>query len=429
MTRTSCVALAAALALTCPASATDPDGRLAEPTGPLPLAAVMPLVLQGSPGLASFAWEVRARDAHAVQEGRPPNPALRAEVENVGGSGRRQDFEDTETTISLAQLIELGGKRQKRRRLAELGAALAGWDYETKRAQVLADATRAFVRTLAAQQRLALAAELEELASRTLRGTTAQVDAGAATPVEATRADVARGKAGLGRIHAEEELAAARTALAATWGGERATFARAVGDLDAIAAPPPVDELARRLAMAPDLARWPTELEEKDAALALARAARVPDVTVGAGGRHFSDTGDNAIVFELSVPLPVFDRNDGGIAEAGHRAAKAGAEWSATRVGLQADLSAAAARASAAHRQAVRMREHVLPLARRSLDGAHAAYGTGALRAVDVLDAQRTLSELRAEYVDVLERYHLAVIDVERLTAMPLVGRSEGDAR
>src|SRR5262245_58752647 len=110
-----------------------------DPTGTLTLRAALGLALARNAALQGFAWEVRARDAHALQAGRLPNPQLHAEVENVGGSGDRQDVEDAETTVRLSQLIELGGKRGTRRRLAELGSALASWDYEAKRLQVLSE--------------------------------------------------------------------------------------------------------------------------------------------------------------------------------------------------------------------------------------------------------------------------------------------------
>ena len=115
-----------------------------------------------------------------------------------------------------------------------------------------------------------------------------------------------------------------------------------------------------------------------------------------------------------------FNRNDGAIAEAEHRLSKARADRSAAYVAAHAALGTAAARLTASYEQARRLRTHILPQAKASLDGTLDAYRKGRLRSVDVLDAQRTLFELRGDYLASLESYHLLAADVERLTATPL---------
>lgn len=406
------------------------DDPVREPTGALTLREALALALERSPELAAFSWEIRARDAHAVQAGRLPNPELRTEVENIGGSGNRQAFEETETTVRLAQLIELGGKRGKRERLAQLSSALATWDYEAKRLVVLSETSKAFVETLVAQERVALATELEQTSRRAVDAVGAQIAAGGASPVSGLRTQLGVEKLDLERRRAEQELVAARIGLAATWGSHDPRFARLAGDLADIQPPPPVDDLVDRLDANPDLARWTTELEERRAALHLEQAGRVPDVTVGAGGRHFSDNGDTAVVFELTIPLPVFDRNDGAIAEAESRLGKAHAERSAARVSAHTALATTSARLAAAYERAERLRTVVIPQATRTLDQTLDTYQKGVVGYLEVLDAQRSLFDLRAEYLTALESYHLLAADVERLTAAPLTAAvTDGDPR
>ena len=396
---------------------------------PLTLGQALALVLTKSPELAAFAAEVRAREAHALQAGLLPNPQMRAEVENVGGSGDRQGFEETETTVGLSQLLELAGKRGKRRRVAELEADLAGFDYETKKLAVLSAATKAFVRALAARERVRLAAELGEVATRGVDATSAQVAAGAAPSVELSRARVTRGRSEVALHRAERELAAAEVALAATWGDDRLGARDLEGDLTPPRSLPPLGTIEAGALDGPDLVRWGTELEERRAAVALEETARVPDVTVGAAGRHFSDNGDNALVFDLSVPLPVFNRNQGGIAEAHHRLEKARAEREAAAAAVRAAVAAAYGELAAAHEQATRLREDVIPEAQGAFDGARAAYRQGAFRMVDVLDAQRTLFDLRADYVAALETFHVQAAELERLTGGSLSEPRPTEAR
>ena len=426
------LALAAVLALCAPAPAGEvppPDAfrAPAEPTGLLTLADAVAAALVGNPDLAAYSWEVRVHEARAVQAGLLPNPELRADVENVGGSGNRQAFEETETTLRLTQLVELGGKRARRRRVAELGQALSSFDYEARRLSVLSETAKAFVATLAAQEELALAHELERLGADAVRNVEQMVSTGAAPAVELARTRVASGRAVVARQRAERELEAARRGLAVTWGGSRPAFTRAVGALGDLGRIPSEEDVFRRLERNPDLARWKTEREERAAAVALAEATRVPNVTVGAGGRHFSDTGDNALVFELSVPLPVLNRNQGAVAEARARLGKVRAELEAADVSLRRAVAEAYERLRGAHEEVTALRRSLLPEAEGALKGAAEGFRKGLFRLTDVLDAQRTLFDLRAEELHALEAYHLAAADLDRLTASHLENGGDGE--
>jgi cobalt-zinc-cadmium efflux system outer membrane protein len=331
--------------------------------------------------------------------------------------------------VRIAQRIELGGKRGARRRVAEIDRDLATWDHEAARRDLVANTTRAFVATLAAQERDALALELERLARDTVAAVERSVAAGAAVPVETLRARVTLGRTEVERAKAARELAAARVQLAACWGATRPDFERVRGDLARLERLPSEAALAGALDGNPDLARWTTERAARRAALSLERARRIPDLTVGAGARHFSDNGDNALVVEVSVPLPVFDRNGGGVAAAREELAKERDDADAARVSAASALTDAYQRLATAYDEASALASGVLPDARRAARGAMDAFRQGLLRPVDVLEAQRALFELQGEHLRALERFHLAAADVERLTGMSLHDLSNGGAR
>lgn len=417
-----------ALAFHAPAWA-EPAAPRAASTDPLTLRDALALAIAGSPELRAASRTVRVHDALTVQAAVLPNPELRGEVENVGGSGAREGFEDTESTVRVLQRIELGGKRGARRRVAEIDRDLAAWDYEAARRDVVASTTKAFVAVLAAQERRALAAELERVARETLAAVERSVAAGAAVPVEALRARVTLGRVEVEGAKAGRELDAARTQLAARWGATQVVFPRVRGDLARLAPLPAEAALAGALAEGPDLARWTTERAARRAALALERARRIPDVTVGAGARHFSDNGDNALVVELSLPLPIFDRNRGGVVAAREQLAKGRDEADMARVDARVALSEAYERLAAARDEASSLASRVLPDARRSASGTMAAVRQGLLRPLDALEAQRALFELQGDHLRALERFHLAAADVERLTGMSPHDLSNGGAR
>ena len=389
-------------------------------TGDITLRDAVAAALVGSPDLAAFSAEIRAREARAVQSGLFPNPALRTEVEDFGGSGRRRAFETAQTTIGLAQLVELGGKRAKRRRVANLERDLAAWDYETRRASVLAELTKGFVAMLSAQERLRLADELVTVAAESVDTVGVQVRSGAVSPLEQARADVALARVQVERSQLERDLEGTRAALSAIWGQTPATFSAVTGELTAVAVPAPEAVFLAHVDDNPDLARWATELEQRRAALSLERARRIPDVVVGIGGRRFNEDETNAAVFEFSVPLPLFDRNQGGIAEAQARLAKARSERAAAEVSVRSALTRAYQELLAAFAQVTSLRDRVIPRATSVFEGSRDAYARGLFRYLEVLDAQRTLFELRSQYLLALARYHSARADVERLSGQAI---------
>jgi cobalt-zinc-cadmium efflux system outer membrane protein len=373
------------------------------------------LVLLHNPKLATFAWEVRAGEARTLQAGLPPNPEAGIEVENFAGSGELRGFDSAEITIHLSQLIELAGKRRKRTRVAALERDLTAWDYETTRVDVLTQATQAFVAVLSAQENIRLQEELVRLAQQVRTTVGERVKAGKVSPVEETRARVALSTSQIELERAQQALASARKRLVATWGSTVPAFTRAEGNLDTVAALPPAGQLAERLAQNPDLARWATEMAQRQAALELEEARRTPDPTLGGGFRYVRDTDDNAFVMELSVPLPVFDRNQGNRLEARYRLAKAEEEQRAATVQAHAALAEAYAALAAAYAAATALKNDALPGAQGAFEATGEGYRQGKFGFLDVLDAQRTLFEVRGQYIEALAAYHQAVADVERL--------------
>jgi len=386
----------------------------------LTLRTALSLALENNPRLAAYSWEVRAREAALLQAGLFPNPELSVEVENFNGSDALDGFDSAESTVVLSQLVELGGKRAKRQALASLARDTAGWDYEAARIDTFTAVAVAFVDVLASQDRVTLAEQLVVASGHALSAVGDRVKAGAVSAVEKSRAEVAQAASTVEASRRRRELDTARTRLAATWGSTEAMFSRAVGGLEAkVTVPPSRTALFAEVDENPDVARWITEIASREAALALARAEGVPDVTLGGGPRWFEESDESAFVVALSVPFPIFDRNQGATAEARHRLAKANEERRAADVGVRTALASAYGELASAYETVVTLQTRVIPKATEAHGGAGQAFRRGVFRYLDYWDAQRTLFELRAEYIDSLAAYHVAVARVERL-----IGRS-----
>ena len=378
------------------------------------------LALTRSPRLAVFDFERRIRDARALQADLRPNPELALEVENFAGSGDLSGFGGSEFTLSVAQLFELGGKRSSRREVARFELELATWDYEAARLEVLSEVSRAFVEVVAAQLRIALAEDLIEMARQDLAAVDRRVEAGAASPIERTRARIALATAEMDRETVALALAAARVRLSAAWGSDEPTFGSAVGDLEQVAPPPTVSTLKQRLPANPEIARWATEQSLREAFLSLERSLGKIDVVASGGVRRLEESGDNALVAGIAVPLPIANRNQGNVQAAALELAQAEKGRLAATSAAHAALASAYANLSASFSSATALREEILPAAEEAMATAESAYLKGLFNFTDVLAVRTTYLDLRERYIASLAGYHSALAELERVVAGPL---------
>lgn len=388
------------------------------PSSALTLTDALALALTRNPDLAASAWSVQAGGARVTQAALFPNPQVGLTVEDVAGTGDRSGAEQAETTLRLGQPIELGGKRSARVNEASRGRDLTAWNYEQLRLDVLTDTTRAFIAVLGAQERVALADQTVKLGEQVVTSVGRLVDAGREPSAEATRAEVALAAARIDRAQVQRDLDTARQGLASLWGAAP-EFGRAEGRLDEPSALPSLDELLPLLSRNPDLRRWATELAQRQAAVELAEANAIPNVTVEAGYRRFEDTDDSGFVFGASVPLPILNRNQGAISEARHELAAARETQRAAEVRARTALGQAHTELATAHREVEALRAIILPAANRAFEGINAGYLEGRYRYLDVLDAQRTLIGNRERLVRALTDYRQTLVRVERLIGGP----------
>lgn len=392
---------------------------LAQEPARITLREALALALQHNPELAAFGKERSAAEAAVLQAGVLPNPVLEIAGDNLRNA-RKVEAGDRTVNLQIGQLIEMGGKREARIRAAEAGRALANWDYEAKRIEVLSTVAQRFVDMLAAQERDRLAGESLALARQVADAVGRRVQAGKVSPVEETKARLAQASAEVEREQAARERAAIRQALAALWGSPTPRFEIAEGDLERIVPLPAYEQLAGRVRGNPDLARWASEIERRRATLDAAKAKAVPDVTVSAGVMRFSQFDDRAYMIGISVPLPLFDRNLGGVLEASRRLDKAADEQRAVESRLFLSLGQAYQRLAAIGREIDILRTVLLPGAQSAFDAATRGYQLGRFGYLDVLDAQRTLAQARAQHLRALADHHRGVSEIERLVGGPL---------
>lgn len=370
---------------------------------------------QHNPELESYSLEIRAREAESLQAGLRPNPLVTFEAENVFGSGPFSGIDAAESTLSISQTVELGKKRALRRQVAEAETGVAQRDFDLARAAVLARTSNAFFAVLAAQERQRLSEDLLDLAVRVLTAAEERVASGRGAQTETIRPRILVREQQIALDKARRELTSSRSALAALMGREKADFGPAAGDLSELFALPDPADLDRLLSDSPQIARQLAENERRRQAIRLEEARRIPDLDIDVGARYLRESEEMALVLGVSIPLPLFDRNQGAIAAARSRAAQARADERNAWLQAKAAILAAHQDMSAARVEAEALRDDILPASRQALEAAEYGYRAGKFGLMEVLDAQRTLVEAQEQYLESLSTYHRAASELERL--------------
>lgn len=375
----------------------------------LTLSAAIDLALTFNPELSAAANELRAFEGTVIQAGILPNPEISTSVEDTQNKASRT------TTIQLSQRIELGGKRSARIASAERGRDVATVDLAAKRLDVRASVTGAFFDVLVAQERIQQADDLLGLARRVTLAASRRVSAGKISPVEETKARVAEASARVELNQAQRELAAARKRLAASWGSSTPRFGQVEGRTDSL---PPLlssEEIASRLSASPSLLRARHEAERFAALADLERTRRVPDLTVSLGSKTSEELGRSQTIVGISIPFPIFDRNQGNVLEAQRRADKARDELGATEVRLSAGVTQNEERLKALIVEAETLQAEIVPGARSAYEAASKGFELGKFSFLEVLDAQRTFFQVRAQYLRSLSDAHRTAAELERV--------------
>ena len=389
-------------------------------TGTLTLFEALSLTLKQNPELQAFAWQIEARQGELQQADLLPNPELGIGVENILGKDDRSSFDAAETTLEITQLIELGGKRTQRTKIAKLKQELADWNLESARLDSIASTSKAFFVTLSGQARVKLARENLQLSEKVYDTVKHRVEAGKASPIAENQARTTLSQNRITLKKESRKLTASRRQLAACWGSDNPHFNSLAGNLETISEPPSLPILNQRLTNNPAIARQAAELDLQARHLDLAKAHGVPDMTLGGGIKRHEESDDYSFLFGVSFSLPVFDRNSGAIRSAQAETVISRKRKLATEIKLQTDLREEHELLLAAYEEADALRSDILPAAEENFSAIDYGYRQGQFRFLEVLEAQKTLFAIREQLLESFTEFHAQRLNIEQLTGQQL---------
>ncbi len=381
------------------------------------------MALERNATLQAKQLELQSTQANEITAALRPNPTATYLAEQFGAPGSPQ------YTISLGQPIETGGKRGRRIESARAATRVTSYELEDVRRQVILQIKKAFNDALMAQASEALAtanlATLDEL-ERIQRF---RAERGDISQLELTRIQLQRFAFERDAADAAQAIRAAKIVLRSVIGDEMFTEAFSiVGELTVRDIPIKREDLYRLAVMnRPDLRAAQAAFEKARADVNLARANAWWDVTPQLEYQRIQN--DSTIGFGISMPIRIFDRNQGEIARTKAEVQRVSAVSRAVGLQALAEVDTALSTAMTEREKVRRLREVYLPKARQARDTVEYAYRRGGLSVLDFLEAQRSYRETALAEIQALGNYESALNQLESAVGGSLEGQQSHPLR
>jgi cobalt-zinc-cadmium efflux system outer membrane protein len=379
------------------------------------------VAMQSNGDLKALRDERGSAEAGRIKAGLFPNPVL--EMDGTTGELTGSRFENT-LSVGVSQEILTAGKRGKRLQTAM--KAMESFDCRVDNAaRLLVEQVKsAFYDLLLAGKKVELAERSIALNTQLLDVTTQRFDAGDVPELDVNLARVETARSEGRKAEAERELYPARAKLLILMGLSRDETADFSGSLEAKPFTGSIAGLkGLALASRPDLRALLAEREKGDAEVALALAERIPNVTVGAGYQRENSaidvageeikSRDNLIGVKVSVPIPLFDRNQAGIREAKARRGSAENRYAFTRLSIEREVESAFYSLTAAEKTISIYTREILPQLEENLKLVQEAYRLGEVGILPVIEEQKKFFEVNDGYLTALYNRQAALVKLE----------------
>jgi cobalt-zinc-cadmium efflux system outer membrane protein len=385
------------------------------PETSLTLETAVQLALQHNPTLRAKEREHAATKANEITAGLRPNPTASYLADQLGNSNV-----DQQHTVAISQPIETGGKRQRRIESAEAASRVSGLELADLRRQISAQVKKAFTDLLAAEATGKLAADNLKTLDEVERVNRLRVDKGDIAELELLRIQVQRFAFERDLGDARQAQDVARIALRAVVGTDAVAREFAVtGEL--VFREVPLDRerlLERTITSRPDVRAAEAARARARADLNLAKANAWWDFAPQAQYERIGS--NNTFGLGISIPLRVFDRNQGEIARSRAEIERAAYQRDAATVQARAEVETALAVVQNEREKVRQLSDLYLPRAARVRETVDYAYRRGGLSVLDLLDAQRTYRETALDQIRALSSYWSAIYQLEAAVGGPL---------
>lgn len=335
-----------------------------------------------------------------------PNPQVNVSVQHP----------DFETSLSVEQPIDIGGKQAISIRIAELTHEIAALNYRAKRLALISNVSQVFFDTFATQEQHRLIQSFLEIEENYYQRVLEKVLAGKASMQDQKRAGVQVTLRRLALQKITDQLGIQKRELSRLWGENSPKFELLPSNFWNLASPKSLETYQSMLSKNPT---W--EAQERSIVLAqstaeLAKSNLWSPVTLGAGIAYKQGSNQTSGILSIGFPLPIADQNQWKIEQSSLEINRATVAKTAIQLTLMQALEQRYSELQIAYREAQSLNLDIIPTLESIRKNAQEGYLQGKWPYTDVIDAQKSSLESKHLYLDIVSRYHQSLAQIDELT-------------
>ena len=406
--------------VTMSSSAQSADAQVSSVT----LESALKRTLSNNPDLLVFDFKSASLEGEAKTAKLRPQMAVGIEVENVLGTGDVSGIRDTELTLTLSSVIELGDKVNSRMNVVSTKQAQLRAQQRIRSLDILGETTRRYINVIV-QQELFKAEQRSETLARTMFQTVStRVKAGASAPLEQKRVEAALSQARLSLLISKQKLNEYKRDLAMMWGDNTVGFIEAEGTLLSFPDSPSLESIIVELQSNPHILLYAENYRVQESRLRVVQASQQFDITWEAGIRRLQGIDDTAFVGSVSVPLYTKQRNLGEYEQQRALLDSIASQKQAKIRELTRQLNQVISAKDQALLTVMTLQDNVIPTLESALNLAREGYESGRYSYIEWVTTQQQLIDMQRTMIKAAGLVHLRSADLEALTGLPIFSKS-----
>jgi cobalt-zinc-cadmium efflux system outer membrane protein len=340
-------------------------------------------------------------------------------------------------SAGIQQEIETAGKRRYRSLTARSDLERVRHETESTQRDLIARTQKAYFTLVFAERDLGLARETSAILRRFVDLNAERVKVGEAPGVELNLAKIELARSQRNEQEFQRRYREATAGLNLLMGRPPAASVLPASDFAApLSLPPDQELLDYGVQHRPEVLAADRNVEARTSAVRLARALRFPNVSLGGAyqktnsvvgvggppvpGQTTQVLRHDQLAFTLTLPLPLFNRNQGNIASADYERRSAEETAQYVRNVVASEIATALVNYRSRVQTRALYEESVLPQLQRNVDAIQEAYRLGNESIFAVIQVQRTFFDTRHEYLQTLLDLEFDRVDLEKATVRPL---------
>ena len=395
------------------------SSQIATERKPITLQEFENMALEKNPTLAQAEANKKAAQGKALQAGLYPNPSIGFTADEVS---RGPIIRGGEAGVFVQQEIVLGGKLNKDRRTLEQDVVRAEAQAQAQRLRVLTTVRQLFYQALAAERSVSVRTQLLSLTREAVTTSRQLQNVGQADQPDILEIEIDQERAELTLVEAQNDQSRIWKQLAAAVGDVTLKLSPLAGNIEQVPELDMDDALSTLLRDSPEIKLAQVGTVRAEAALDRARAEKIPNIDIRGGlknNRELLESGGRPVGLEgfvdVGVRIPIFDRNQGGVASAGAELLTAQREIDRVNLSLRTRFATAYKDYVDAREASDRYRTGMIPRAQRAYDLYMVSFRQMAAAYPQALIARRTLFQLQDEYSKHLARVWNSALEIQGL--------------